>query len=525
MSDWTWWKHGVVYQIYPRSFMDSNGDGIGDLRGVIDRLDHVTELGVDAIWLSPFYPSPMDDFGYDVADYCDVDTMFGTLDDADALIAACHERDLKLIVDFVPNHTSDQHPWFLESRSSRDNPKRDWYFWRDPKPDGSLPNNWLANFGGRTWAFDEATEQYYLHLFLPSQPDLNWRNPEVKAAMFDVLRFWLDRGVDGFRIDVAHMIMKDPELRDNPPAPPGHVSGIQARMPYDSQLHVNDKSHPDIHQVFREMRNLVDSYPDGYLVGEIAEHDLAKWILFYGDGDELHMPFNFSLMLQPWEAAAYRDVVERIEAAVPDHAWPNYVLGNHDVTRIATRAGTQERARIAMMMLLTLRGTPTLYYGDEIGLTEADIPAERVQDPWALREDGQGRDGCRTPMLWTNAPDGGFGSSEPWLPLGPLAGTTSVAAQSADPESMLALTKALMALRRTAPALHRGSYRSLDGPAGCYLYERADSADRLVIALNFRSESVTVDLSGDVVLSTTLDRVGAVDELVLGPDEGVIIRV
>jgi alpha-glucosidase len=524
MTDWTWWKHGVVYQIYPRSFKDSNGDGIGDLRGIIDRLDHAAELGVDAIWLSPFYRSPMDDFGYDVADYCDVDPIFGTLDDADALIAACHERNLRLIVDFVPNHTSDQHPWFLESRSSRTNPKRDWYFWRDPKPDGSEPNNWLANFGGRTWTFDETTGQYYLHLFLPSQPDLNWRNPEVKAAMFDTLRFWLDRNVDGFRIDVAHMIVKDPELRDNPPAPPGHVSGIQARMPYDSQLHINDIAHPDVHDVYREVRALIDEYSDRYLVGEIAEHDLTKWASFYGAGDELHMPFNFSLMLQPWDAAAYRGSVDRIEGIVPDHAWPNHVLGNHDVTRVATRAGSAERARIAMMMLLTLRGTPTIYYGDEIGLVEASIPSDRLQDPWAFREAGQGRDGCRTPMLWTTDPDAGFGSPDPWLPLGPLAGTTSVATQSGDPQSMLSLTKGLLDLRRATPALHRGSYRSLDGPTGCYLYERTDGADRIVVALNFLAEPATIDLSGEIVLSTRLDRSGPVDGLEIEADEGVIVR-
>ena len=397
MSEWVWWKHGVIYQIYPRSFMDANGDGVGDLRGIIDRLDYLVELGVDAIWLSPFYPSPMADFGYDVADYCDVDPIFGTLGDADELIAACHRRDLKLIVDFVPNHTSDQHPWFIEARSSRDNPKRDWYVWRDPKPDGSLPNNWLANFGGRTWTLDEATGQYYLHLFLPEQPDLNWRNSQVREAMDDVLRFWLDRGVDGFRIDVAHMIMKDPALRDNPQAPPGHVSGLQPRMPYDSQIHVNDMAHPDVHEVFRDLRALVDAYPDRYVVGEIAEHDLDVWASYYGDGDELHMPFNFSLMLLPWEASAYRAAVDRVEAVIPSHAWPNHVLGNHDTRRIATRVGSQARARVAMMMLLTLRGTPTMYYGDEIGLVEAVVPPEHIQDPWALREDGQGRDGARTP--------------------------------------------------------------------------------------------------------------------------------
>jgi glycosidase len=517
----------VIYQIYPRSFMDANGDGIGDLEGITRRLDHIVDLGVEAIWLSPFYRSPMADFGYDVSDYCDVDPIFGTLDDFDDLLAACHARGLRLIVDFVPNHTSDQHPWFVESRSSRDNPKRDWYIWRDPKPDGSVPNNWLANFGGTTWTLDEATGQYYLHLFLPEQPDLNWRNLEVREAMYDTLRFWLDRGVDGFRIDVAHMVMKDPELRDNPPAPPGHVSGLHPRMPYDSQLHIHDKAHADVHQVFREIRSLVDERPDRYTVGEISEHDLGVWASYYGQGDELHMPFNFSLMLLPWEAAAYRRAVEAIESVVPGHSWPNYVLGNHDVTRIATRAGSAERARVAMMMLLTLRGTPTLYYGDEIGMPEAEIPADRLQDPWALREEGQGRDGCRTPMLWDAGPDAGFGSPDPWLPLGPLAGVTSVADQADDPTSMLALTKALLTLRKAEPALHRGPHRSLEGQPGCFVYERSHGEASFVVALNFASEpAVLDDLAGTVVVSTGMDRTGeaVTGTLELGPDEGVVAK-
>ncbi len=528
-SEWTWWKHGVIYQIYPRSFQDSNGDGIGDLPGIISRLDYLSDtLGIDAIWLSPFYRSPMADFGYDVSDYCDVDPIFGTLDDADALIAACHERGLKLIVDFVPNHSSDQHPWFIESRSSRDNPKRDWYIWRDPKPDGSEPNNWLANFGGRPWTFDAATGQYYLHLFLPEQPDLNWRNPEVRDAMYGAMRFWLERGVDGFRIDVAHFVIKHPEFADNPPAPPGHISGLQARYPYDTQLHVNDVGRPEVHQVFREMRALVDEYPDRYTVGEITEHDPEKWASYYGDGDELHMPFNFSMMHLEWDAAAFRDSVLTIEEAVPDDAWPNYVLSNHDVVRIASRVGKAARTRVAMMMLLTLRGTPTLYYGEELGMPAVAVPEERQQDPWGIREPGQSRDGCRTPMRWVDSRGTGFCNDdvEPWLPVGPI-GEISVAAQLEDPVSILNLTRALLALRREEPLLHAGDLEVLDAPEGCFAYRRTLYGAAMTIALNFTETPLEVAVGeGEVVVATGLIRspehVGGVLEL--GPDEGVIIR-
>ncbi|MDX1689447.1 MAG: alpha-amylase family glycosyl hydrolase [Acidimicrobiia bacterium] len=524
----TWWQHGVIYQIYPRSFMDTTGDGIGDLPGIVERLDHLVDLGVDAVWVSPFYRSPMADFGYDVEDYRDVDPIFGTLDDADALIAACHDRDLRVIVDYVPNHTSDRHRWFRASRSSRDDPKRDWYVWRDPKPDGTLPNNWLSHFGGPAWTLDERTGQCYLHLFLPEQPDLNWRNPEVREAMYDVMRFWLERGVDGFRIDVAHLPMKDPGLRDNPPAHPGYVSGLHRRMPFDSQVHVHDGGHPDIHEVFREMRSVVDEYPDRYTVGEIAEHDLGVWASYYGDGDGLHMPFNFAYVLLPWEAAAYREAVEAVEAVVPDHGWPNHVLGNHDVARIATRAGSEARARVAMAMLLTLRGTPTIYYGDEIGMPEVEVPSAARQDPWALREEGQGRDGCRTPMLWTSdAGTGfGFGSTEPWLPFGTAAGRTSVADQRDDPRSMLALTRRLLRLRRAEPALHAGTYRTMPGtPSGVFAYTRGGE---FAVALSFVGASTTVELgSGIVEVSTGMDRIGEAVEgsVVLGPDEGLVVRL
>jgi len=411
-QDQLWWQTGVIYQIYPRSFRDSNDDGIGDLPGIIQRLDYLSEtLGVDAIWLSPFYPSPMADFGYDVSDYCNVDPMFGTLADFDRLVAEAHQRHLQVIIDFVPNHTSDQHPWFAESRSSRQSAKRDWYVWRDAKPDGGLPNNWPSHFGGPAWEWDAATQQYYLHSFLKEQPDLNWRNPETKAAMFDAVRFWLERGVDGFRLYVAHYFMKDPDLRDNPPAPQPSTASYKQINEYDKFLHINDKGHPDAHQVFREFRALLDSYEamrPRYSVGEIHIFDWREWVKYYGQLDELHMPFNFALLWAKWEAQSVRQVVDSLEAVLPPGAWPNYVLGNHDEPRLASRYG-REQARVAALLLLTLRGTPTLYQGDELGMVNADIPADQQQDPYGLRVPGMGRDGCRTPMQWSDAPNAAGG--------------------------------------------------------------------------------------------------------------------
>ena len=346
MDDHLWWQTAVIYQIYPRSFQDTTGDGVGDLAGIIERLDYLAvTLGVDAIWLSPFFPSPMKDFGYDVSDYCDVEPLFGDLATFDRLVAEAHRRDIKVIIDWVPNHTSDQHPWFVESRSSRTNPKRDWYVWRDGKPDGARPNNWAADFGGDSWEWDESTGQYYLHSFLKEQPDLNWRNPEVEEAMLDTLRFWLDRGVDGFRIDVAHRIMKDPDLSDNPPVA-GDQTGLRA---YETQRHINDRGHPDVHEAFRRIREVLDEYrPPRFSVGEIHEYDWATWASYYGKNlDGLHMPFNFAILETPWTAGAIRALVEKVEEVVPVGAWPNYVLGNHDETRhcYPTGSGPNEDRR------------------------------------------------------------------------------------------------------------------------------------------------------------------------------------
>ena len=396
-----WWQTALLYQVYPRSFADADGDGIGDLRGIASRLDYIADLGADAIWLSPIFRSPMADFGYDVADYCDVDPLFGSLDDLDRLIADAHARGLKVILDFVPNHSSDEHPWFVESRSSRTSPKRDWYVWRDALPDGSAPNNWVSFFGGSTWEWDEETEQYYLHLFDRKQPDLNWRNPEVRAAMYDVMRFWLDRGVDGFRIDVLWLLIKHAEFVDNPPAEPMRDDETEWTR-YDRPAF---EDRPETHEIVREMRALADAYDDRVLIGEIYL-PLARLVTYYGETlDGIHLPFNFSLVtMGSWDAGTIRRLVDAYEAALPEGGWPNWVLGNHDMPRVATRSGPA--ARLAQMLLLTLRGTATAYYGDELGMEDVPIAPELAVDPQAAV--GRNRDPVRTPMQWDDGPNAGF---------------------------------------------------------------------------------------------------------------------
>jgi alpha-glucosidase len=536
----SWWQDGIIYQIYPRSFQDSNGDGVGDLRGIISRLAYLHWLGVDALWLSPFYPSPMVDFGYDVSNYTDVDPIFGDLATFDELVQQAHRYGMKVIIDYVINHTSDQHPWFLESRSSRSAPRRDWYIWVDAKPDGSAPNNWVSNFGGSAWEWDAATQQYYLHSFDRRQPDLNWRNPEVQTAMFDVLRFWLEHGVDGFRIDAAQMIMKDPQLRDNPPNLTGaSVSLKPLGSEYDAQQHLYDKEHPDNHDIYRALRRLLDSYSCEHprvALGEMHILDWKEWASYYGANlDEMHMPFNFSLLTAAWNGRTFRQLVDTLEAVLVPGAWPNNVLDNHDEPRIASRVGPAQ-ARIAMMLLLTLRGTPTLYYGDEIGMHDGDIPPERVYDPLEKNQPGLGlgRDPERTPMQWDRGPNAGFcpSDSEPWLPLPGDYQQINVAVEREDPSSLLTLTRRLIDLRRSTPALTRGSYRPVEGvPDDCFVYLRQSSSQRYLIALNFSGHEQIVKLSemgkGCIVLSTYLDREDPIDLalLRLQKDEGCVIEI
>lgn len=526
----SWWKHGVVYQVYPRSFQDANQDGVGDLPGITERLAYLEWLGIDAIWISPFYPSPMADFGYDVANYTDVDPMFGTLADAVRLIDAAHDRGLRVIVDYVVNHTSDQHPWFQASRSARDDPKRDWYFWKDPAPDGGPPTNWVSRFGGGpAWAWDDRTEQYYLHTYLPEQPDLNWGHPGVQAAMLDVLRFWMDRGVDGFRVDVAYRPMINPEWTDNPPNPDWEP-GMD---PYKRLQETYTKNLPDAHRVAQMLRETVEEYDDVVLIGEVTL-PVDEMMAYYGDsGDEYHLPFNFNLIHSDWSAASVQAHVERYEALRPEHGWPNYVLGNHDQHRLATRIGPAQ-ARVGHMLLLTLRGTPTLYYGDEIGMPNGSIPPEKVQDPWELKAPGLGlgRDPARTPMPWTPDPHGGFcpADVEPWLPVNEDVATRNVEVQRDDPASELALVRRLLALRRSTRALHGGTYTSLEAPDGVYAYERTGDDDRFFVVLNFTTRPVTWTLPDDgasrLHTSTRMDRTGeSVARTVdLRPDEGIVLR-
>lgn len=529
-----WWQKGIIYQIYPRSFQDTNADGIGDLPGITRRLDYLQSLGIDALWLSPIYPSPMYDFGYDVADYCDIAPIFGTMDDFDTLLAAAHRRGLKVLLDLVPNHTSIEHAWFKESRTSRNNPKRNWYFWRDPAPDGSPPNNWMSYFGGAAWTFDDATGQYYLHQFTPEQPELNYRHPAVLAAMQDVMRFWLNKGVDGFRVDVIHLLMKDEQLRNEPENPTWDGVHVHEKL-----RHVHTRDLPDVHPLIKQLRVVMDEYDDRVMVGEIylPNENLMR---YYGENfDECHLPFNFQLIQTDWDAQTVRRAVDAYDAALPPGGWGNWVMGNHDQHRTATRVGATQ-ARVANMLLLTLRGTPTTYYGEEIGMEDGHIPPEFVQDPPAVNNpavaDIIGRDPERTPMQWDASPNAGFSPAgvQTWLPVADNYRALNVAVQEADARSMLSLYRALAALRRREPALSVGDYCSLDvGNDAIFAYFRsAPGADRFLIVLNFSTQSHTINLApvavrADIAIASDMRRHGQInpEELTLSAHEGLILRL
>jgi alpha-glucosidase len=523
-----WWRKGVFYQIYPRSFQDSNGDGVGDLKGIVHRLPYLRALGVDAVWLSPIFPSPMVDFGYDIADYIGIDPLFGTMQDFDVLVEAVHASGLKIILDLVPNHTSDRHPWFIESRSSRGNPRRDWYIWHEPGADGGPPNNWLSEFGGSAWEYDTATRQYYYHAFLAQQPDLNWRNPAVRQAIHDVMRFWLRKGVDGFRVDVIWHLVKDAEFRDNPLNPEYQ----EGQPPHQMVLPLHTTDQAEVHGVIAQMRQVIGEFNDRVLIGEIYL-PLERLVTYYGRDDhaEAHLPFNFALLSAPWNARAIEKIIGEYEAALPAGAWPNWVLGNHDRPRVASRVGP-EQARVAAMLLLTLRGTPTLYYGDEIGMHQVAIAPEQVRDPFEKNVPGigVGRDGCRTPMQWSAAPNAGFSATTPWLPLPEDFLHKNVVNLEADAGSILNLYKALIGLRKKSPQLVSGDYAPIAADGNLLLYRRQSEGKSIAIALNLGAKPVSIasnaaELRGEILLSTSLDRGGEKIDgaLDLRGNEGVII--
>ncbi|MFH1524733.1 MAG: alpha-glucosidase [Chloroflexota bacterium] len=498
MHDFLWWRDGVIYQIYPRSFADSDGDGLGDLPGIISRLDYLAELRIDAVWLSPVYPSPDKDFGYDVSDYCDIDPRFGTLVDFDRLVTEAHRRGIRVVMDMVMNHTSDQHAWFKESRSSRDNPKRNWYIWRPPtslhlspfsKKKGGckgVPNNWQASFGGKTWEYDPLTGEYYLHLFTKEQPDVNWRNPEVRKAQLDAFRFWMEHGVDGFRLDVFNAYFKHPDLPNNPPK-----FGLRG---FDRQRHIYDIDQPEMMPLLNELRALLDSFPERYAVGETYFATPQKTISYCGP-DKLHAAFSFDFtsadLKYPWNPEWVMKQISRREKTFNAAGiWPTTVMGNHDLPRAASRYAKGEddaQAKIAMAILLTLRGTPFMYYGEEIGMRDIHLRRNEILDPpgkkyWPIYK---GRDGCRSPMQWDDTTYAGFSTAKPWLPINSNYIHRNVLAQRADSDSIFNFTKKLLALRKEIPALRGGDFIPLETPRGVLAYLRHTQEQSVSVAVNF----------------------------------------
>ncbi|MCX6053663.1 MAG: alpha-glucosidase [Chloroflexi bacterium] len=491
-----WWRDGVIYQIYPRSFADSNGDGIGDLPGITARLDYLADLGVDAIWLSPINPSPDIDFGYDVSDYKAVDEKYGTLADFDELVRKAHAVKIRVILDLVLNHTSDQHPWFLQSRSSKENPYRDWYLWREnPKGKDLPPNNWQSIFGGKGWEFDSRTDQWYFHMFYKEQPDLNWRNESVRAEMMSVFRFWADRGVDGFRLDVFNEYFKDEQLRDNP-----RKWGIR---PFDQQHHLYDADQPEMDGVVREIRQILDEYPERYAVGETFMGGGDRAALYCQEG-KLHGTFDFSFLHNPWKPDRFLKSILEWEAELTQSSWPTYVLNNHDNPRSADRfhaPENDERLKVAAGMLLTLRGTPFLYAGEEIGMRNISVSRGEIQDPlgkhyWPFNK---GRDNCRSPMQWDTTVNAGFSRATPWLKLHPRSRERNVSAQRSDPRSLFNFYKALLHIRREYPALRKGMFLPLTYHPRLVLgYLRQNADQTILVALNFGNRKVKLALGGEL---------------------------
>jgi alpha-glucosidase len=520
-----WWQTAVIYEVAVVSFQDSNGDGKGDLPGLINRIDHLEWLGIDALWLTPIYTSPFLDLGYDIADFCGVNPAFGTMADFDRLLAELHARDIRLILDFVPNHSSDRHPWFVESRSSRSNDKRDWYVWANASSNGGPPNNWLSRFGGSAWEWDQETEQYYYHSFLKEQPDLNWRNPKLRAAMYEVLRFWLRRGVDGFRVDASAVLVEDELLRDDPPNPD---NGADTPPPQRLKRIFTDDRRESL-TYLEEMREVVDEFPNRVLAGEV-QGKIDRIGQFYGEKKpRFHLPLNFALLDCPWDALSLQANIDAYLNAIPDEAWPDWVIGGHDKKRVASKLG-QEQARILAMLLLTLKGTPFLFAGDEIGMEQVEIPEDHIQDPFEKLVPGYGlnRDPQRSPMRWDGSDGGGFTSGTPWLPLGSDVGERNVERLKNDRRSLLLLYRRLIGLRHREPLLTAGDYRPMRSSNDILTYKRVGQDGEVLVALNITNEPRRLqwDGRGSILLSTYLDDAESRAEgpMLLRPNEGVIIK-
>ena len=525
-----WWQTGIIYEIYVRSFQDSNGDGFGDMRGIVQRLDYLQWLGVTALWLTPVYPSPMKDSGYDISDYSGIHPLFGSMEDFDELLHEAHHRNMKLVIDFVPNHTSDQHPWFLESRSSKNNPKRNWYYWKDAKKDGSAPNNWLGVLGGSAWEWDEKTRHYYYHAFLKEQPDLNLTNPEVQHAILDVMRFWLDRGVDGFRVDVMWHLAKDAKWRDNP-----INLDYKPEMPdCDRLLQIYSCDQPEVHDIVHRFRKLLDEYNDKVLIGELYL-PTDKVINYYGaDNKGAHLPGNFQLLFVPWEAQRIAIEIDKYEATLPSRAWPNWVIGNHDRLRLISRIG-EAQTKVAAMLLMTLRGTPTMYYGDEIGMRNVTIPKEEWQDPQGLLmpDKNLSRDPIRTPMQWSASANAGFTTGKPWLRVDDNFQQNNVEAQKKNNDSLLCFYKRLIELRQKEPALYKGDYYPVvtDGSVLAYIRRWQNSSSFLVV-LNLTGEQkifrpIDKTIKGEVILSTLKEwkETALKEGTILQANEGILVQL
>lgn len=522
--DYLWWRDGIIYQIYPRSFCDTSGNGIGDLRGIIEKLDYLAELGIDAIWLSPINPSPDVDFGYDVSDYFSIDPKFGSMADFDLLVKTAKKKGIRIIMDLVLNHSSDQHPWFQESKSSRDHPRRDWYIWQDGKGNHRPPNNWLSVFGGSAWEWDETSGQYYLHLFYKEQPDLNWRHPQVRKKLLDIFRFWLDKGVGGFRLDVFNLYYKDFCFRDNPARP------LRLR-PDQRQIFQYNCDLPEMAEALTEIREILDDYQGAYVVGETFLPTPDKAAGYCGK-NLLHQAFLFEFLECRWKAECFAKSIRDWQAALGPENWPNYVLNNHDIRRSASRYGrgeNDERLKVAAAMLLTLRGTPFLYYGEEIGVREVTLSRSQIKDPVGLRfwPLYKGRDGCRTPMQWDSSTHAGFSRDIPWLPLHPDWQQRNVKKQLADPDSLLNFYRSLIKLRREENALVSGELEFIQGmPGNVLAYQRLDGKSKVEVYLNFgHSETILpVNYSAhQKVFSNKRVNLSAAEQITLMPDEALII--